>query len=170
MQVMSSFATSPADVTVVGIADFVVCGDQGHVLVTFALGSCVAVCLHDPIRQIAGMIHYMLPSAKISPDKARSNPAMFCDTGVPALVRSLCGMGSTRADLVVKVVGGACVLGTRTPHDIGQRNLRALRRVLAKERMQVAVADIGGRCSRTVWQSVKTGRVKVTSSGQEYFI
>ena len=30
-------------------------------LITTILGSCVAICLYDPILQIGGMNHYMLP-------------------------------------------------------------------------------------------------------------
>ncbi len=45
----------------VDIADMQVSNEPDAVLVTYALGSCIAVMVHDPVRKASGMIHYMLP-------------------------------------------------------------------------------------------------------------
>jgi chemotaxis protein CheD len=69
----------------VGMGDLQVTTDPDSVLVTQALGSCIAVLVHDPVRQVGGMIHYMLPLSSITPEKGIERPAMFADTGVPLL-------------------------------------------------------------------------------------
>ena len=45
----------------VGISDLNVARSP-DALVTFALGSCVGICLYDRARKIAGLSHIMLPS------------------------------------------------------------------------------------------------------------
>ena len=45
----------------VGIADMKICRAPG-VLVTYALGSCVGICIYDPVIRLAGLIHIMLPN------------------------------------------------------------------------------------------------------------
>ncbi len=50
---------------------------------TYALGSCIAVAMHDPVAKVAGLLHYMLPESAIDAAKAQQNPFMFADTGIP---------------------------------------------------------------------------------------
>ena len=50
----------------VGIADLKIVRSP-DVLVTFALGSCVGICLYDPNVKVAGMSHVLLPSAAQTP-------------------------------------------------------------------------------------------------------
>ena len=38
--------------------------------------------LFDPLARVGGLIHCMLPSSSFDPDKARTRPEMFTDTGV----------------------------------------------------------------------------------------
>lgn len=151
----------------VDIADLKVSSELNVALITHALGSCIAVILWDPTRKVAGMIHYMLPNSAVSPEKARSRPAMFADTGVPLLFESMYAHGCHKRDLIVKVVG-ACATGTRPQghddHDafeIGQRNYAALRTMFSKVGVAIAAEDVGGRHSRTVRISVASGVVRV---------
>ena len=46
---------------VVGISDCKISGDSEDLLITYALGSCIAVILYDPVVKVGGMLHYMLP-------------------------------------------------------------------------------------------------------------
>ena len=56
---------------VVGIGDCKVSNDPEDVLVTHALGSCIAVLIHDPVARVAGLLHYMLPESSLDPAKAK---------------------------------------------------------------------------------------------------
>ncbi|HEY1107226.1 MAG TPA: chemotaxis protein CheD, partial [Opitutaceae bacterium] len=76
---------------VIGVGDLSVSNNQSITLSTYALGSCVAVVAYDPVVRAGGLLHAMLPQSKLSPDKARAQPAMFVDTGMAALLRALTG-------------------------------------------------------------------------------
>ena len=55
------------DKIIVGIAEGKIAkGDQ--VLVSYALGSCVGVCLYDRQARIAGMAHVILPCKEYAAD------------------------------------------------------------------------------------------------------
>ena len=152
---------------VVDIAEFVVSKEPEELLTTYALGSCIAVVLHDPVIQAAGMIHYMLPLSSTNPEKAKVKPAMFADTGVPLLFHSLYGLGSKKEDLVVKVAGGGHLYDDHGVFEIGKRNYTVLRRMLWKTNVLVAAEDVGGSKSRTVSIEVCTGRCVVRSAAGE---
>lgn len=151
----------------VEISDAKVSDRQEDLLVTYALGSCIAVMVHDPVRVAAGMIHYMLPASELSPEKAQARPAMFADTGVPALLQSLYRLGCDRRNLVVKVAGGGALHDDRGIFDIGRRNYLAVRTLLASAGLVVAAEDVGGARSRTTRLHVGTGRCTVLSHGTE---
>ena len=46
------------DKLIVGIADMKMAGD-GEKLITYALGSCIGICLYEPQRRLAALIHIM---------------------------------------------------------------------------------------------------------------
>ncbi len=70
---------------VIGVADCLVSDDPEAVLVTYALGSCIAVVIHDPVSRVGGLLHYMLPESTLDQAKAQERPYMFADTGIPLL-------------------------------------------------------------------------------------
>lgn len=152
---------------VVDISDIKVSRDPADVIVTYALGSCIAVILHDPKRQIGGMIHYMLPLSKGFEAKAAEKPAMFADTGVPLLFESMYKLGSNKADIVVKVAGGGCINDKDGVFAIGKRNYTVLRKMFWKNNVIIAAEDVGGAKSRTAKLHVATGRVTIASQGVE---
>ncbi len=51
---------------VVGVGDGGVSRDPDVMIVTYALGSCVAVMLHDPVARVSGLVHYLLPESAMS--------------------------------------------------------------------------------------------------------
>jgi chemotaxis protein CheD len=151
----------------VDISDFRVSACPDDTIVTYALGSCIAVMVHDPVRKAAGMIHYMLPLSETSPEKAKSRPAMFADTGVPMLFHAMYDLGCKKADLVVKVAGGGALYDDGGLFNIGKRNYTVLRKIFWKANVLVAAEDVGGAKSRTVRLAVTTGRCTVSSQGTE---
>jgi len=150
---------------VVGVADLQTCHDPEGVLVTYALGSCIAVCVHDPVRKVGGMLHYMLPLSRASSEKAKSKPAMFADTGVPLLFKRMYALGCQKKDLVVKVAGGSTQRSDKDMFQIGKRNFTILRKLFWKNGVMISGEDIGGLKSRTVRLFIGDGRVLVSSQG-----
>ena len=152
---------------VVDISDIKISDDPGTELVTYALGSCIAVLLYDPKVRVGGMIHYMLPLSEISPEKAQANPAMFADTGIPLLFRSMYEHGCRKEDLVAKIAGGGALYDDHGTFEIGKRNYVVLRKIFWKNGVMIAAEDVGGAKSRTARLEVATGRVTISTQGEE---
>jgi chemotaxis protein CheD len=149
----------------VGIADLKVADDPNAILITHGVGSCIAVAVYDPLRRLGGMLHFMMPLSTVSPDKAERNPAMFGDTGIPLLFRSMYSLGSRKQDMVVKVVGGSLPANDDSLFKIGRRNYTVLRKIFWKNGVLITAEDVGGRLSRTVSLHLDTGRLVVKSQG-----
>ena len=151
----------------VDISDMRVSASPDDLIVTYALGSCIAVIVHDPKRKVGGMIHYMLPLSEIAPEKAKDKPAMFADTGIPELFRTMYGMGCDKKDLVVKVAGGGALYDDKGLFSIGKRNYTVLRKMFWKAGVMIASEDVGGAKSRTARLWVGDGRCTIASQGEE---
>ena len=63
---------------IVGIADMKM-AQKGERLITYALGSCIGICLYDPQIKLAAMVHIMLP---INMEAGRKNTFKYADTGI----------------------------------------------------------------------------------------
>ena len=153
---------------VVGVADMKLAAETGDVLVTHALGSCLGIAAYDPALQLGGLLHVMLPQASLNPDKAKANPFMFVDSGVPAFFRTLFAQGASKGRLVVKVAGGANVqdlAGDR--FEIGKRNHVMLRKLLWQNGVMVKAEDVGGSHPRTMYLEIGSGRCWLSTGGQE---
>lgn len=152
---------------VVGVADMCVSADHGATIITYALGSCIGVTIYDPVARVGGQLHFMLPSGKDSPGKAETNPAMFGDSGVPLLFRSLYALGAQKERLVVCAAGGAEALADDGHFKIGSRNRTILRKLFWKNNILLAAEETGGSASRTMALRVSDGLVTVRTKGQE---
>jgi len=144
---------------VVGIADFKVTDDPHVELVTYSLGSCIGVTIWDPEVRVGGMLHYMLPDSTLSPHKATNQPAMFADTGIPALFRAAYEKGAVKGRMIVKVAGGSNLLDDNGTFNIGKRNYVSLRKIFWKNGVLIHKEDVGGSISRTLRLKVDTGEV-----------
>lgn len=150
---------------VVGIADCKVSRDTTDQLVTYALGSCIAVVLYDPASKVGGMLHYMLPESGLDKKKAGETPYMFADTGVPLLFQRVCGLGAEKKKLIVRIAGGAQVMDSGGVFNIGKRNHLAVKKLLWKEGVLVHAENVGGNVSRTVRMEVNDGKMLIREPG-----
>lgn len=151
----------------VDISDMKVSDDPDDILVTYSLGSCIGLALHDRVAGVGGLIHCMLPLSKIDQEKARVRPFMFVDTGVSRLLGSLFEMGAQRKNLVAKVAGAGSPLGREETFRIGQRNYTILRKLLWKNSILIDAEDIGGAKARTMYLYMADGLTTVKSEGKE---
>jgi chemotaxis protein CheD len=154
---------------VVGIADCKVSDDPQSELVTYALGSCVAVMIHDPHVRVGGLLHFMLPESGIDRVKAQDRPFMFADTGIPLLFHSAYAKGAEKRRLLVSVAGGAQMMDDRGVFNIGKRNCLAVRKILWKAGVMVQSENLGGTDSRTVRMDVATGKISLSEGGDRLF-
>ena len=142
-------------------------GKSGDILVTHALGSCLGLTVWDPEIQVGGLLHAMLPLSKINKEKANANPFMFVDTGVPCMFKQLYEWGAQKQRLIVKAAGCGNPLGKNEMFKIGERNHTLLKKLLWKNNVLLKAEDVGGTRSRTVHFDVSTGRVVISSGGEE---
>jgi len=150
---------------VVGIADCQLSNDPESVLVTYALGSCIAVVIYDPVARVAGMLHLMLPDSSIEGFDGGRRPHMFADTGIPWLFRRAYAMGAEKKRLQVRLAGGAQVMDDHGVFDIGKRNYTATRKILWKSGIMIQAEAVGGTTSRTVRLETATGTMWVREGG-----
>lgn len=144
---------------VTGVGDCQVSADTGVVLVTYALGSCIGLLMHDPAARVGGLLHFMLPNSGIDVAKAEKQPYMFADTGIPRLIERISRLGGEKRRLVITAVGGAQVIDLHGTFNIGKQNHVALRKILWKAGVLIHAEDVGGSVSRTVRLEIATGKV-----------
>ena len=153
---------------VVGISDLKVSGNVEDVLITYALGSCVGIMIYDSIVKVGGLLHYMLPDSSIDGNKAKKNPAMFADTGIPLLFKSCYKLGAEKKQMIIKIAGGASIQDDMNYFRIGQKNITALRKMFWKNYIVIDAEDIGKNHNRTVQLHISTGKVLVKNSGNVF--
>lgn len=143
-------------------------GEPGDTVVTHALGSCLGIAVWDPAKRVGGILHVMMPQSNINPEKAKANPYMFVDTGVPAFFQKLYAAGGLKGRLVVKVAGGASIrCNGEDRFGIGKRNFIMLKKMFWKNGVLIDAADVGGEVARTMYLEIGDGRVSLSSAGVE---
>ena len=150
---------------VVGVADMKVSAGADDVIVTHALGSCLGLTIFDPVAQVGGMLHAMLPASKLNPTKAAENPYMFVDTGVPALFSAYYAAGGQKNRVVIKAAGCGEPLNAGGMFKVGSRNFTMLKRLMWKNGLLLSETDVGDTFSRTLYLHVQSGRL-VLSTGR----
>ncbi|MFH0811131.1 MAG: chemotaxis protein CheD [Pseudomonadota bacterium] len=149
---------------IVGMADMGT-GRVGDELVTYSLGSCIAVAAVDLATGVGGLLHFMLPESRLDRAKAVSRPCMFADTGISKLLNECERLGAMRRRLVIKLAGGAQVLDKCNFFNVGERNYQAAKNLLQAQGLVIDGEDVGGSDVRTVEMQVSTGRVAIKLFG-----
>jgi chemotaxis protein CheD len=123
--------------------------------VTTILGSCVAVCLWDPVAATGGVAHFVLPHG--AGDQASA--LRYGNVAVPELVQRLIDLGCGADRLRAKLFGGACVIAAfqRGGGQLGLGNAESARGLLAAAGVPVLVEDLGGRRGRKLIFQVDDG-------------
>lgn len=141
--------------------------DSNAAIITYSLGSCIGVSIYDPVAKVGGLLHFMLPDSKISMEKAKQNPYMFADTGIPVLFKELYTYGAQKNRIIIKIAGGAQVMDASAFFNIGKRNYAALRKMFWQNGLLIAGEDVGGNVNRTLRLELNTGQVYLKVSGNK---
>ena len=133
---------------------------QDEMIMT-VLGSCISVCVRDPIFGIGGMNHFMLPTgneeeAESWQKGAMSAAARYGNYAMELLINAILKQGGSRKHLEVKIFGGGQILAQMM--DIGQRNIAFIRNYIHTEGLRLVAADVGDRCPRKVLYFPATGK------------
>ncbi len=158
---MSDGIAVASNVQVVLIGEMAASVSPADVLVAYGLGSCVAVCLYDPVAQVGGMLHALLPT--VPNGRPASNPAKFVDRGVPLLLELLLELGARRTRLIAKLCGGAQMFGLASNKtlNIGRLNVLAVKAALKAAQLKIHAQTTGGHNGRTVKFYLADGTVTV---------
>lgn len=148
-----------------GVSEFKVSNNVQDMIITYALGSCIAVVAYDPRVRVGGMLHFMLAESSIDKQKAMQNPAMFADTGIPLLFKTCYKMGAEKKRMIVKIAGGASILDDSDFFRIGQKNITAVRKMFWKNNVLITSEDTGKNFNRTVELHMSDGKVIVRNAG-----
>ncbi len=154
----------------VGMADIQIIMGQGQ-LTCLGLGSCIGLCGLDPVANVAGMVHVMLPEA--FGGKGDEKPGKFANTGIPALVEAMKMAGADPNRVRYAMSGGAQVFkfsaNAESKLDIGARNAIAVIEALRRLGLKTIAQDVGGNSGRTVTLTLETGTfvVRTVTSGEK---
>ena len=144
---------------------------QGEgILITYALGSCIGLCFHDPRLRLGALLHIMLP---LNMEAGRTHPMKYADTGIKETLRQLEAKGASRSRMTVKIAGGAKMFemaGGSGLGNIGQRNIESVHAILKRDNLRLCGEYTGGTVARTLLFDVGSGQACIRSYGQKDII
>ena len=158
-----------ADKLVVGIADMKMAKREG-MLITYALGSRIGICLYDAVPRLAALVHVMLP---LNMETGRKSPLKYADSGIRETLRQMEARGASRSRITAKIAGGARMFdvpGNGNLGNIGQRNIESVHMTLKREGIRLLKEDVGGSVARTLLFDVAPGQACVRSYGKPELI
>lgn len=151
----------------IGIADMKMAKREGT-LITYALGSCIGICLYDPMLRLGALIHIMLP---VNMETGRTSTMKYADTGIRETLKQMEAQGAMRSRITAKIAGGAKMFETNgSLGNIGQRNIESVHLNLRKEGIHLLKEDVGGSVARTLLFDVATGQACVRCYGRPELI
>ncbi|MBU3874259.1 chemotaxis protein CheD [Faecalicatena sp. AGMB00832] len=137
----------------------------GQALVSYALGSCVGVCLYDAKHKVAAMAHVILPDKHQS--LHQENEYKFAVEGTHRLVQEICRKGAEKKHLTAKIAGGAKMFSTAEQNwNIGYWNVKNVKRALEEEGIRLVGEDTGGSHGRTITFLSENGTLEVRTVRQ----
>ena len=115
------------------------------------LGSCVAVCIWDPVLEVGGMNHFVLP-LRLGTADVRAPITRFANEAIVELLRQVKALGADEGRLKAKVFGGMCASGEfrNTPFDLGARNVEIAHEAMAAAKIAIVSEDVGGTRGRSL--------------------
>ena len=135
-----------------------VAASQSPVVLDTLLGSCVAVCMYDPMLRAGGMNHILLPKCQAGDKSSRC--------GVHAmelLINELMKLGGEKKRFIAKAFGGANVMPGLKMAPVGEGNAMFVRQFLATERIPLVAERMGGNHAVRLYFHSDTGKAYVHS-------
>ncbi len=121
------------------------------------LGSCVSVCLFDPVTQMGGINHYMLPYWN---GQGLASPK-YGNIAIDRLVDKMISYGCNKNSLKAKIFGGGEVIETNiVQFHIGLRNIEVAKTMLEEMKIPIVSSSVGGKLGRKIEFFTGTGDVR----------
>ena len=132
--------------------EYHVSGDKA-LSITTLLGSCVAACIHDPVAEVGGMNHFLLPGDEASSPLVVRHGVHLMEL----LINGLLKKGAVRQRLEAKLFGGARTM--QGLGDIGTTNAKFAQEFLRREGIAITGGSLGGETGRRLQFWPASGRV-----------
>ena len=130
--------------------------DKTPCIVSTVLGSCVSVCLYDPVLQHGAINHFILPNW----NGTDLSTLKYGNMSTIRILEILLRFGSKFENVVAKVYGGAEVLkGMSANFHIGSRNVTIAFEILNEFKIPILESDVKGNRGRKIVFNTFTGIV-----------
>jgi chemotaxis protein CheD len=124
------------------------------------LGSCIAVCMRDPVAGCGGMNHFLLPNQAERQNEYPSASLRYGSYSIERLTNALLSRGALRERLEIKVFGGANVLNRSGNY--GHSNADFVEAYLAREGLKIVARSLRGNSARRIRYYPASGRAQVS--------
>ena len=119
------------------------------------LGSCIAVALRDPLMQVGGLNHFMLPMSA----EGEETSSRYGVQAMELLINACMTKGADRARLEAKVFGGGHVLRIQeSAANVPRSNIKFALEFLQLENIPIVSRDVGGYVGREIYFYTDSGR------------
>lgn len=127
---------------------------------TTVVGFGAVVCIWDPVRNVGGMAHFLLPEARSSERASRHG-----DVAMRTLLEKVISLGANGRGLRAAVYGGSAPPITTDRGHLGERNVDAALAFLMLQGVRVMEKDVGGTSARKIVFSPRQGTAQVIRIG-----
>lgn len=135
-------------------------------LVSTVLGSCLAVTMYSPLRNIGAVCHAFLPTLPdhVSPRMLQYEACKFVDASIEFMIEQMHKLRCPPQTLEVKVFGGAngisnAKLRESAQISVGEKNILTAHVILEEFGLNIIAEDVGGFRGRKLLFLTHTGGV-----------
>ena len=144
-------------------------GNQYPKFIIYGLGSCVALVLFDKKAKVHAMSHILLPSYNNVKDKTPLRyPQKYADQAVKDLISLITSKGARKSNLRAVIIGGAKIFKNHY-NNIGEENVKMVRKKLKEYEIKIVKQVIGGTTGRNIKFDTKDNSIFVKTTGKSEF-
>lgn len=144
---------------------FIETGDA--VIICYALGSSLGICLYDHYQHRGGFVNSLLPE-----NQNNCTDIKYVKNAIEILYHKMEEQGSRHEDISAKLVGGAQLFTLQDQdeeHHIGKANIRAAYQTLMSLHIPITSEDVGDTYGRTLYFHLEDGSVYIETSHQNIY-
>ena len=132
-----------------------------NTMMVTVLGSCVSVCLRDPVTSVSGINHFLLPFSETDIAGVTESPSRYGEYAIDKLCEEMERIGANRLCLQAKVFGASSIMNDSSLNSVAPRNANFALRHLAHRHIQVIATDLLDTYARKIYFMPESGEVKL---------
>ena len=140
-------------------------------IVTHALGSCIAVCIWDPMASVGGLLHFLLPDSAINPERAQDAAGDLRQYRPAAALPGSAYAHRPGQEALPGAAGRRRRRRRSRPErssNVGKRNVLAARNILWRNGVLIKGEATGGTIPRHRGDASRRRAIDVISSGRDH--